>query len=124
MLRKIGPNYTLYKKLPFMQKIVYLCRERGGERQRDREGGERESKRKEHACCLKFYLNRTIPSIYNTLWQDHHLTEFKINYISVIITNQNNTAYCQTNQVKQRTITLKVNSTSDGRGTLSFHGIL
>jgi len=67
---------------------------------------------------------QTTPSQVYTLWQEHHLTEFRINYISVIITNQKNIAYCQTNQVKQSTTALKVNSTLDSRGTLSFRGIL
>jgi uncharacterized protein YydD (DUF2326 family) len=100
-----------------MQKIMCLCRERG-------ERGVRVRERKEHARCLKFYLNCTISNIFNTLCQDHLLTEIKVNYISVIITNQNNTAYCPTYQVKQYTSALKVKSTSDGPGTLSFHGIL
>ena len=92
MLCKIGRNHILYKQTSiYAENCVSLQGERC-ERERERE-------REEHACCLKFYLNCTISSTYNTLWQDHHLTEFKINYISVIITNQNNTAYCQTNQV-------------------------
>ena len=63
------------------------------------EGQERE--REQHVCCLKFYLNCSISSIYNTLCQDHLLIEIKINCTSVIITDQNKTAYCRTNQVNK-----------------------
>jgi hypothetical protein len=73
---KTGPNYMLYK-----QTSIYA------ENRVSLQGERWERERKEHACCLKFYLNRTISSIYNTLWQDQNLTKFKVYYISVIITN-------------------------------------